>query len=294
MLELIGKISAIWLVHGSGIAFYKLMKSYHNSKPLGHQTLLGKVIASLFMNALIIMTAYHGIIYTIVICLRPRGEEKVLKIGAFFSCVTILLSEWSLLFVVTTKYLSIYHSTFIYGLNEAKAVRGLKIATVFLALTLTTTEYLFISPMEKSVMFQVMLESPNSKIAKVEKVKIVTFILIFVVSATLQIRLEFQKIKQLISKWFCRASATTESGSQCDQPDYKPKVLNIALTAFASVYLLAIYQTFVKPGNIIASLAFAFCIAYILLPLIFIYNHNNLKKYCSSKIVQSFNILRRK
>ncbi len=254
------------------------------------------------MNLLIFMAIYHGVTYTALLCFGPIEDvfrfEIVLKTNLFFSCLTLMQSELALLFVLILKYLSIYHSTFTYSLNEDKTVKGLVVMIFVLALTSTSFEYACVTSMEYAVMYQIMLSSTNSHAAKVEKVKIVTFILIFIVSGILQARLGLDKKKNLLLKW-CYKSATNNQEEQnatenvSSQNDYKPKILRWALIAFSSIYILAIYQTYVGSGSVTANLAFAFCVAYIFLPIIFIYNHPNIRNFCISKLIPSICFLRR-
>ncbi len=186
LLVVILKISALWLVHVAGILFYHLIRSYHNCKPLGRQTLLGKVIASLFMNVLMIMAVYHAAALTIILFIAPIERygnfEIAAKAFAFFSCFTIMASEIALLGVLLTKYLSIYHSAFVYGLNEDKTIKLFLSSTMSLAMLLTSWEYSFVTRLDSVVMYQILLESPNDDDANVEKVKIGTFLVIFCIS----------------------------------------------------------------------------------------------------------------
>ncbi len=274
MWKVATKLAALWIIHGSGILFYRLIQSYHYSKPLGRQTLLGKVISSLFMNVLICMAVYHAIPITIFILLTPLEDHQFfdidLNIFVFLSCVTIIASEIALLFVLTTKYLSIYHSTFVYALNEDKTIDLLKAMTYFLALSLTTIEYNYLTRLDNAVMYQVFLTEPKNNEANVEKVKILVFVLIFLISGFMQARLEFDEKKSIIFKCFQKQTSSQNIGQIVDdngQNDYKPKVLNVALTAFSSIFLLATIQTVVGTGSIAANMVVVFSITYILLPL---------------------------
>ena len=292
----IGTITVIWIIHGLGITFYQLIKSYQDSKPLGYQTLLGKLIASLFMNVLTQMAVYHGIVVSVVIAFGPVEEwdhyKIIMGIHAFLSSVTILQSQTAFLVVMVTKYLSIYHSTFVYSLNEEKTVKGLQVATFLLTVTLTLFEFGYVTRMEDTVMYQIMLDVPTTEDAKVEKVKLLVSFMALMVAAIMQARLEFDKHQ----KWcfcftfgaICQSSASVSDGFIDNVVVYKPLVLRAAWTLAVSAFTLATYQTLI--GTKIAlgtGMSAVFTIFYILIPLIFIYNHPNLKNYCLSKLAPS-------
>ncbi len=95
-----------------------VIRKYHNSKPLGMQTLHGKAIV-LLTKVLAFLVAFFATIisWRDFVGIFSRTVSASLW---FASLTTMLMLTMTFMSVVVTKYLSIYHGSMIANINEEK------------------------------------------------------------------------------------------------------------------------------------------------------------------------------
>ncbi len=118
---------------------YHVIASYHNSKPLGMQSLLGQVIV-VFTMAARFTAICIGTLYSIPETFGPLGET--LSSGlVIIQYITIVTFQMALLSVTFTKYISVYFSTLISELNEEVVLPSIQMAILTFPSILALLEF---------------------------------------------------------------------------------------------------------------------------------------------------------
>ncbi len=170
-----------------------VIRTYHRNKPLGMQTLHGKIIEEVMLPALKYVT---WIMCTIMISSEivgpfPKTLSYVLQVIDYD---TVLTFQTALFFVMLVKYLVIYHGPYIDSFNETTIVCFVKVTTVLLPWMLAVFEYNFWTNMEDSVTFQTKHLGYSKPESKLEKGKIACNVWNFVMLLVCQGRIEFDHI----------------------------------------------------------------------------------------------------
>ncbi len=117
-VERVLSVTAYGLIFVSCQFSLYVIRKYHNSKPLGMQTLHGKVIV-LFTKVLGFLVAFFACSFTWrdLVGLFPRN----ISIALWFAIhSTTLILFLTFLAMIVTKYSSIYHGALISEINETK------------------------------------------------------------------------------------------------------------------------------------------------------------------------------
>ncbi len=296
MSSKIGIIVAMILFWIWGATCALLIKSYHESKPLGLQTIFGRVICIL-MSTLLCVSTYHGLVY-IPCCVVQfiDIDENILKVLAALSCITIQAVHSALFLALITKYLSIYHSCYIYSLDEEQTIATLKWFMVLVPVVSTTIEYTQFTDINDTISYLPLVidswsDNGNTNSPKTEIIKTFGFAVLFALTCILYGRLEFDEnhFSQLKS-WIMKLRMSPQTGiiaahngakEENAEVEYKISVLRIA---FAMLLMFGIVA-FARTGNVLAIVIGAYIIANVILPSIFIVNHSSLRQHFTSKVV---------
>ncbi len=198
-----------------------VIQTYHRNKPLGLQTLHGKIIEDVFVPAWTGMAKAMIAMLILSEIVGPLPKEVALVFQVIdYGCVVIF--HLSLFFVMLIKYLSIYHGPLIDSFDEKDVVKAVKTLVGLLPWTLALLEFLFITPMEDTLTFQTKhfgFASQNAKIAKGKLSGIVCNSIMLIVS---QGRIEYENIVRN-EGYGCLASIkrilTAQEQSRSDDPE---------------------------------------------------------------------------
>ncbi len=276
-----------------------LIRSYHESKPLGLQTIFGKVVCIL-MGTLQCVSGYHGLVYLPCCIVGLSGDKKnvdFVKTLAALSFISIQAGHSALCLALITKYMSIYHSNFIYALDEDSALIVVKLVMAIVPLTLTIIQFSLLSDIKQSISYMPLVENlmSSSQIPpETESIKVAGFIVFFALTFFLYGRLEyeenhFRRIKKLFA---ClkknrvgpqNACGQNEANNQnSEEVEYKLSVLRIGLLLMS---IFGILTLLIHAGNITVILLSAYTIANVVFPTIFISNHSALRQHALTKML---------
>ncbi len=172
-----------------------VVQKYHRDKPLGMQTLHGKIIEEVFMPALQISAACICLAYMVTELFGPVPYDiaVILQLNEFFNMATFQLS---LLMVLIVKYLSIYNGSLIDSFDEDLVISGAKVITFGLPWLFMVFEYSFWTEMEQALTFQQKYLGYSKPDSKMEKMKIIGNLSNFAVILLSQGRIEYDHIKR--------------------------------------------------------------------------------------------------
>ena len=282
-------VIGIWLVTlHSNLCFF-MITSYHKSKPLGLQSLLGQVTVMSAVTSMITIS-FHGFVFPVIIVLDLGSSfEFCSKILEFISCFSISALFLSTLLILLTKYLSIYHSTLLHSCDEKLALSVIKLILIGLPMSLTLIEFTYLSNIEAISMYQILVSGSALKQSKVEKTKIGLFIVFLAVMLLLQCRLEADNIRHGESSsgflLHCFPSNQNMDGGGPDmhQDGYRIMVIRLVAVLFTFILGLALFQFFVGVDGVAELLTAVFVIGNLTIPTIAIVNHEGLRHHCASK-----------
>ncbi len=253
-----------WIVCGFGISCSRMICSYHETKPPGQQTFLGKVIA-LGMDFYALLMLYGLAFFTYVnVGILTEFWSGVLT---FLGLYCFLATQLSIIIALVTRYLSVYHSHLIFALNESRAVRNLRLLIIVLSLILTILEYSYLTTVKDTDFFHILMMESGGP-GKTEKTKGFLTVCIIVAVMVLQSRLEYDNFKHgdnpscclhLIFKTFCGPQDNTVNVNvpnvNQDPEEYKMGVLRISacvVTLFCSIILYKIFDGQVDVYRVVA------------------------------------------
>ena len=146
-------VAFFWISFVLGLICLKIIRNYHENKPLGMQTLLGKVIV--ICTNVTALTLF--VIATLISASSEMFSDLVNKTVASFlagmSYNVVQMFYLSIISVTLTKYLSIYHSTILQDLNEKQILLNIKIALIIVPLLITAIEFFFLTDIEETPQF---------------------------------------------------------------------------------------------------------------------------------------------
>ncbi len=276
------------------------IKSYHESKPLGHQTIFGKVTC-VFLNTLICASLFHGAIYfpLSLTCILSENHDIILQILTVMNYSATLSVNTGLYFLLITKYLSIYHGTFIYSLDEDIALSYIKRVVTLAPVFLTSFEYVYLTDIKTSLAYRGLSGTIEANGIPIQSgtIRKVNFVLLLSLLILLNGRIEyeenrFQKFREKFGWLTCskRDSAEENNMDQIvpdDRVEYKSHVLRAAIVILGLFGAWCFYQ-FESLKNLKFVISFNFTIINVILPTLFIHNHKSLKHHCLNKLRTMF------
>ncbi len=270
------------------------IKSYHLSKPLGMQTILGKFIV-LFAYIYIVSIAVFALAFTVGIIFAPLGlvsdSIALLVTGGYYVGSQTFFMAMSACLIV--KYISIYHSTLWEHIEEDRLLYMAKLvltaATVFSAFI----EYTYFSDMANNRYYQFFRFGTNSG-QGAEVTKILLFLFTFQIMVGLQFRLEVDNFRfgenslllRLAQKLRCVQDVTPADNNEEQQQgkeEYKMGVLRTLVILGAVIISTFVYMHLVRIGNMGLNVLPGFLTVSTFIPAVFIANHQGLKNHILSK-----------
>ncbi len=309
--EVIGQVT-LSLVYIFGCIFGNLgayiIRSYHNSKPLGMQTLLGKVIMVETHIYTLEITVY-GILFSTSSTLSQYGyiNDTVAKIGTVLAYVSFLLFFLGMFMCILTKYCSIYHGSFLNALDEDTILGNVKLILALVPLTLALLEYVLITPVNESPIYLLLRHGRAEGTPSAEKAKLLLILSTLIAMIVLYVRIEhdhfqFKESSSLtswalkLSKWFtsCQPAENNNSNEQQQQqqqndneqssPAYGTTATRAVATLGFMLSGVIVYQLVGDKIDTRYTIAFSYVIITVMAPFTVILNHEGLKKMVIPKL----------
>ncbi len=233
----------------SFIACYFLLyviAKYHENKPLGMQTLLGKVIV-LFTKVLAFTTTFMNGTYCLIELYGPY-PRWLSKIWVFAELSCLMFFYLTLFSLTVTKYCLIYHSTIMAELSEEEFLKNIKTLVFIGPLILSSIEYTYFSAFDDLATFQLLNLGYSKNDSKPENVIVVLVFLNLAAATTLYTRIQYSAISVndthsgLLSKTILNLRKTSKKIAEYPEHDlpvgYNINVIRICLLLGFLVFLL--------------------------------------------------------
>ncbi len=173
-----------------------IVREYQIAKPLGMQTLLGKVIAELtkyfFVSTMINAVGSAIAIFSIN---APLGDHTRFLLSVIFTVASYVAFMFNLLGFGTcllTRYACVYHSVFVASLDEDQVILWINRFILVASFSIPLIEYTCLTRMEDSVVYFLFSKHHQSP-KDVEKLKIILGLTDALIMIILQLRLEYDK-----------------------------------------------------------------------------------------------------
>ncbi len=288
-----------WIFGGFGFFIIGL---YHRKKPLGLQTLLGKVVI-LFVNTFGIVSTFNFFLILLVLLLPPIHTlpAKCLTLfGKFF--VTSLkyfvdskyhtgISEMAArssvtictIYVLVTKYLLIYHGPRIQSLNEDILLKILTRMTLMVPILVAIVEYVYFNDIRTSACFQLLVSKRIYVVPHAEVMSIIIFIFSCLIGLTLQVRLELDTLKfkehsGCLSRTLTRFRCCHWQDRQAaKEMPYKIGFLRIVFSIGLSFASMVLIYAIVGTDSPHTPFLINYVLFFLVCPWLFILNHQRLR-----------------
>ena len=261
-----------------------VIRKYHQNKPLGMQTLLGKVIV-IFVHTLAIS---GGVLESSVCATEVFGpiKSRMTIIRWFLETVLVEAFYIALLAMMATKYLLIYHGAYMSEVNEEAYLKRLKIILLTLPIALALLEATLISDLEDLITYQQMYNGQVENDAKIETTTISLFSLSFLGLMSMQARIEFDAYQSqdgqgsALSKFIscCKNCQAQSNISNNQDAGYAIKVARITVLLGFMLVVIVIIQLAGGAENTKWNQLYFSAILTNVMPILFIYNHSQMKK----------------
>ncbi len=256
-----------------------IIKSYHENKALGLQSILGKVIVifiQVFVLTSLTIAGPFGLT-EIVINIDTR-TAMVISVTKYLVGVAFYLS---VTFVTLTKFLSIYHSPLVHDLSEGVYLRFVKSLHLGVPILLASLEFSFWTDVRITETYQMLSKDDTLQGAHNGYGLKAMILLAFTSAVALQIRIEVDYLRdkneshlstsERIKNWF----RATESDEKLD---YSLNVSRLIVCITSALVIVVALQTFK-----VLSFRIYMLILYLVMgnvcPIIFISSHPGLKAY---------------
>ncbi len=261
-----------------------VVQKYHRDKPLGMQSLHGKIIEEVLMPALQISAFLINIALVAVDGFGTVSYHMavLLQLTDFFCISTFQLSLFA---VLLTKYLTIYYGSLIDSLEDNQIILVVKVAAFGLPWIFMLIQYVFLMNIDQSILFQLKNLGYTTSGSQMETMIIFGNVINFVMILISQIRIEYDHIKRQEAQGLLanvkRIFSSQESGENDNLTEnlgYQLSVLRI-LFACGVVFMTVVYfhATSGTESGKINSLIMATIISCIG-PTVFIANHDGMRK----------------
>ncbi len=271
----------------SNACFY-IVRSYHRSKPLGLQTLLGQVIV-VFTKVCCAVTIFCGTVVPIHVFLDlgsffEFGSQVLTSLSSILSCA-FLISAMSIL---QTKYLSIYHSTLLHSFDDAEVISVFQVILVGLSLSLTLIEFGYLTQIRDTVIYQVLQYGTARTDALAEKSKVGLVLTFLTTLFILQSRLEADNIRHgeggILPRCLRNNFNFDDAAPEVDEDDYQMNVIRGVVFLLTLIMSLVLFHIIVGVGSVEVKMAVAYLTGSIATPSIASYSHQGLKNHCYQKL----------
>ncbi len=295
MLKKVSLTLAYWL----GLVFCclacRVIKTYHLSKPLGMQTLLGKFIV-LFTNVYLWSVACYAFAFTIGITCSPSGfvnnfTARIITVVIFMASQACF-SAFTICLIV--KYFSIYHSTWLESVDEDQLISKARISLVVGPSVMAFVEYCYLTRILDNRYYQFFRYGTNGG-EGVETLRPVLLLITFLCIAILQTRLELDNLHfgedslllNLLRKLNCLGQNSSRARLEEDSnvtDGYNMGVFRMLFILGVSIFSLFLYMVIIDTGDLANIVLPGFFIISTLIPAVFIANHPKLKKLALTQV----------
>ncbi len=315
VLEQVIFITFYFLILAATHFFGNVIQTYHRNKPLGLQTLHGKILEDIFIPA---WTGTATSLVTMMVVGEIVGplSKELAMLFAVIDYVSLVTIQIALFFVILTKYLTIYHGPLINSLDEKDALQTVKVLVALVPFTLALMEYCFLTPMEESLTFQTKhfgLAKPEARGTKGKFFGIIFDALLLLIS---QARIEYGNISRnethgclaFIKRAFVltqnqldnpvgvgsvnenESDASLSISSNVKRFGYNIRILRIAFAIGIASVSIVVYHVASGTADQYRKLTFVviYAINCIVGPYLFIRNHKGMSKIAKNKLVAPF------
>ena len=271
---------------GSLFCGYVVVK-YHENKPLGMQTLLSKAIVIL-VKAFSEANFISALTWSLIAMLTPMNQiiAIVLSFANVASTTTFMLGIST---VLITKYLSIYHSTFLAILDEGLIVPSLRVIVFGFPWMLAVAEHVWLRDIRTHWAYLHLTETVAPSLRVSQSIAIFNIIVLFnlILMVFVYSRIEYDHKEDgylsKIKNWFKSKTATVKPllARQHQQPpdDINNDTSGYNINVFRILCFLAVivvcFITFWGAGFLrmmLIRLLFS-----VICPLLFILSHSGIK-----------------
>ena len=287
ILYMIGVASSCFLC----LLAMSVVRQYNISKPMGMQTLLGKVTVIFTYAATVCdIVKMSALCVTHMFSPMPKYVAMVMVVIEYYLIVVCLTS---LLALTITKYMSIFHGHVIDMFEERVLVYFLKVFVVLFSGFVAVVEYLVLSNFEDLYNYQQKASGCEKMDAHAEQSKSVIVFINVVMMVILYVRIEYSSlqandtnsgllVKHLI--WFRRTDAHNGQVSDADmQSEFSIKTFRAVAACGLLVVGIFVYKHFLA-DTLWANLTFIIS-ATVIIPFIFILNHPGMRS-TAKKIIK--------
>ncbi len=149
--------AVIYLIFPSMSLFLiQVMQKYHRGKPLGQQSLHGKVTEEIFLGSLkisVISKQFRNVVFELI-----SGSNNLPRNVAFMfhtlDFLTLSHLYMALLVLLSVKYISIYHGHLLANVDESKLVPQLKWSLYILPCIQMFVEFNYLTRIDDIAKFQ--------------------------------------------------------------------------------------------------------------------------------------------
>ncbi len=254
----------------------------------------------LFCDAFAVLMTYYGIVF---FPYAYFGFGKSHPLSAYFLTIlalgTVVATEISILFLLGIKYMSVYHSHRIFSLDDTSAICFLKIFLVSSSVLLTLLEFTYLTNVQETAIFHILIGDDNLVGHKLEKMKVILTLSLILSVIVLQMRLEYGNYKHgessswILKSLFKLCSNANDPGGNHDDSEagqhgleYKIGVLRLAALAVIAIVGPLMYHSFVQSLDMFKVIAIGYVETNVLVPSLFIYNHEGLREHFIVKVLQ--------
>ena len=269
-----------------GCFSHHVIQSYHLNKPLGMQTLLTQVtiLSSKSCTGIMILGAFLQV-STELIDQFPKWLALAYTLGEVYTGQMVYVI---IFFVITTKYLSIYHGERLASFNDDKLLKLMKIGLFAVPTVLVAVEFLYLSDYKDMSLFQVKFYGKAKANSHLSRVSSLSTMIVFAAIATLQLRTEYDSLNGQDVKtgcatklWACiktlRRQQYLEQPLEDVDPDYSIATVRVLILYVIVVITVLAYQQFggaeTTKWNFLVSLSFFFNV----IPLTLVVRHDRMK-----------------
>ena len=265
-----------------------VIKDYHESKPLGMQSLFGKTIV-IFINSFVIIVVTVALLFVLSELAAPLNVKisGILAVIEYLVGITFYLS---VMVVSFTKYLSIYHGPAIQDLEEDAVLGFIKRFHIMFPALLASLEFTFWTEPRQTEAYKLLSQDATAQSSRTGYGMKIMALLAFVSVMGLQARLEYDFLSQekpdkqsgsgVLQKAKEWLTAKSENASE-----YKLSVTRLIVIIVAILVVVLALEAF-KVITFRVCILIVFVVLSDICPIIFIVSHPSLRVH-SFKIIKA-------
>ena len=268
-----------------------MIKDYHESKPLGMQSLFGKTIV-IFINSFVIIVVTVALLFVLSELAAPLNVKisGILAVIEYLVGITFYLS---VMVVSLTKYLSIYHGPAIQDLDEDAVLGFIKGLHIMFPTLLASLEFTFWTEPRQTEAYKLLSQDATVQTSRTGYGMKGMILLAFISVIGLQARLEYDFLtknqekpnqqsgrRALLQKAKVWLTAKLENASE-----YKLSVTRLIVIIVAILVVVSALEA-CKVMTFRVYILILFVVLSDVCPIIFIVSHPSLRVH-SFKIIKA-------